>query len=200
MAERTRNKLTPEEYAVDFNRGAAYGNATGDIINGMEYVFSRSQDISEESIIQEVMNDAIKYTNLHNEHDAKIQAWKNLPEATRGQEPKLKQSLEIDIAKKHYDSVITSSQTRTQIFYNNLDKLNLGQVAGISEYREPMSPAAKKLLVDNRTAIIGDIKNKKLQTVSSAFIQYYTLGKTAHDVQKMRLGETLEVMANNPED
>lgn len=201
MAEGTRHKLTPVEYAVDFNRGAVYAKRTGNLIEGMEFVFN-DNELERESIIQEVLTGAKSYINSHNEYSKKIEGWKASDDKTEENKPKLDQSSQFALAEVNYGQLARSMDTRTKIFEDNWKQLSLKQAMGISQYRNiPRSISGAIVeLVNSNGGMIKDIKSEKAKNIANAFGQYHILGNTARDIQGMYLARSLEAIAGNPED
>lgn len=198
----TKHKLTPTEYAVNFNSGAAYASATGDLIGGMGYIFNRSQDLSNEPIIQQTMAGAIAYLNSQNKYSEEMKKWETSDKKTEDNKPKLEQSPELFTAQNHYMQVANSSKVRTEIFNNSYEQLTLNQAKGASLYGKMPRNTPKtiiQLVENNKDKIIKDIKDEKLKKVVDAFKKYHILGNTTKDIQGMYLEKSLEAIANNSE-
>ena len=195
MTEETKHRLTPVEYAVNFNRGAFYSKHTGNLIEGMEFVFNDSE-LERAPIIQEIVAGAKSYIDAHNEYSKKMEEWKVSENKTEENKPKPDQNPDLALAQVNYEQLARAMDTRTKIFDDNWEQLSLKQAIGISQYRNMPKDISKTVmgLINNNSGIIKDIKDKKARGIADAFKQYYTQGETAKDIEKMYLEKSLETL------
>lgn len=189
-----RKKLTPTEFAINFNSGAAYAEATGETLEGMAYVFSRSKDLRTEPIIERTMAGAQAYMKAENEYATKINEWNNSDDKTKEDMPKFNMSPEIALAQVHYQELRNSSQMRNKIFNENYEKMTVGQAQGMTLYNKlprNIPDAIKTLIESNKDKTISGIEDRQLKGAMNAIRTYHILGNTRRNIQMMHLENTL---------
>ena len=191
--------LTPTEYAVNFNSGAAYASETGDLIGGMKLVFGNSLELGSAPIIQKIMAGAMTYVNSQNKYAKAMQDWEKSDEKTDENKPKPEQSQELAIAQFNYEQLADASATRTKIFNNSYEQLTLSQAKKMSLYGEMPRETPEtviELVENNKDELIKNVtKKKKLKEIVNAFKRFHVLGNTARDIQGMHLQRSLEAIA-----
>lgn len=215
--KKTRKKWSDNQRKFSFNSGAAYASKTGDLMGGMGLVFSKSRDLSEEPIIQNIMSGAQGYANLQDQYASQVEEWKSLmPGQKEGEHvntynarvkkwketaPKIEQSTAMAFAEQDYQRLSESGQVRSKMFENAYEELTVNEVKESALYgRLPKNtPDAIIALINaNKGTVVGNVEDEKLKTTLDAFKKYHILGNTARDVQGMHLSNTLEALADTP--
>lgn len=199
--ENERAKRTPQEFAFDFNSGAAYASETGNLLEGMDYVFHQSRDLSSEPIIQRVMVGAKMYQMMQNIYGDKVNKWEQSEDENKGDKPKFEVGPEMALVKNHYEELLNSSRMRTQIFNEAYDALTVNQAKDSTLYGEVSKNLPKEitdLIAKHKGKTVGEIgKDNKLRNALDAFKKYHVLGNTAQNIQGMYLKKTLENLAQS---
>lgn len=203
MAEERKNeraKRTPQEFAFDFNSGAAYASLTRDILGGMGLVFNKSRDLSNEPIIQRIMAGATTYVDAENKYNDKMNEWENSKDRDEKNKPEKDMDPQMAYARAQYGELANSSQVRTELFYDSCNELTVKQLKGATLYGRTEKDIPKEIaemLNSNKDKKIGDIEDGTLKKALEAVKRYHVLGNTAQKVQGVNLKRTLEGLANS---
>jgi hypothetical protein len=192
-----RKKWTPVQHAVMFNAGAAYATATGDLLGGMDYVHSRSRDLSTDPIIQRAMAGTELYLSEVQKYQNALKEWENTENGEKGEKPQIEQSLELAKAQSHYEDVVHSSHIRTDKFHEFYAMQSIGEAKESAFYNGQLPKGFSDKAKDAIQKTPSDKKIKDIEADTplaktlDAIQTYYVLGKTAQGVAMNKLEKTV---------
>lgn len=201
MAKESKSEKKPIKKSearkeVEFTAGAAYAQATGDTIGGMDYLYDKSKDLTRDPTLSLMRNQAEIYS-ITQAYKIRVEQWEKAPKDTRGDKPEINPDFlkAEEHTEKQYQVLLSAQASYTQMFENNVQELTVKELkqTALRQGKLPkdINTAVVSALKGADKTHIKDIEDEKIGSAVLAIERYYITGNIAEKVALNRLEQTL---------